>query len=172
MSEELYHPPESVSSNAHISSMEQYREMYERSINSPEEFWAEQADRFCWFKKWDQVRSYNYDVTKGDIKIEWFRGGQCNITANCLDRHLETRGDQVAILWEGNEPGDNKSLTYRELHREVCKFANVLKSHGVKKGDRVSIYMPMVVELAVAMLACARIGAIHSIVLVDFHRTH
>ena len=168
MSEELYHPPESVSSNAHISSMEQYREMYERSINSPEEFWAEQADRFCWFKKWDQVRSYNYDVTKGDIKIEWFRGGQCNITANCLDRHLETRGDQVAILWEGNEPGDNKSLTYRELHREVCKFANVLKSHGVKKGDRVSIYMPMVVELAVAMLACARIGAIHSIVFGGF----
>jgi len=171
MSEELYYPPESVSSKAHIASMEQYREMYERSINSPDEFWAEQAERFCWFKKWDQVRSYNYDVTQGDIQIEWFKGGQCNITSNCLDRHLETRGDQTAILWEGNEPGENKRLTYRELHREVCKFANVLKSHGVKKGDRVSIYMPMVIELSVAMLACARIGAIHSIVFGGFSAT-
>jgi len=171
MSEELYYPLESVSSKAHIASMEQYREMYERSINSPDEFWAEQAERFCWFKKWDQVRSYNYDVTQGDIQIEWFKGGQCNITSNCLDRHLETRGDQTAILWEGNEPGENKSLTYRELHREVCKFANVLKSHGVKKGDRVSIYMPMVIELSVAMLACARIGAIHSIVFGGFSAT-
>jgi acetyl-CoA synthetase len=171
MSEELYYPPESVSSRAHIASMEQYREMYERSVNSPDEFWAEQAERFCWFKRWDQVRSYNYDVTQGDIQIEWFKGGQCNITSNCLDRHLETRGDQTAILWEGNEPGENKSLTYRELHREVCKFANVLKSHGVKKGDRVSIYMPMVVELSIAMLACARIGAIHSIVFGGFSPT-
>ena len=171
MSEELYYPPESVSSKAHIASMEQYREMYEHSVNSPDEFWAEQAERFCWFKRWDQVRSYNYDVTQGDIQIEWFKGGQCNITSNCLDRHLETRGGQTAILWEGNEPGENKSLTYRELHREVCKFANVLKSHGVKKGDRVSIYMPMVIELSIAMLACARIGAIHSIVFGGFSST-
>ena len=171
MSEELYYPPESVSSKAHIASMEQYREMYEHSIHSPDEFWAEQAERFCWFKRWDQVRSYNYDVTQGDIQIEWFKGGQCNITSNCLDRHLETRGGQTAILWEGNEPGENKSLTYRELHREVCKFANVLKSHGVKKGDRVSIYMPMVIELSIAMLACARIGAIHSIVFGGFSST-
>ena len=171
MSEELYYPPESVSSKAHIASMEQYREMYEHSVNSPDEFWAEQAERFCWFKRWDQVRSYNYDVTQGDIQIEWFKGGQCNITSNCLDRHLETRAGQTAILWEGNEPGENKSLTYRELHQEVCKFANVLKSHGVKKGDRVSIYMPMVIELSIAMLACARIGAIHSIVFGGFSST-
>ena len=171
MSEELYYPPESVSSKAHIASMEQYREMYEHSVNSPDEFWAEQAERFCWFKRWDQVRSYNYDVTQGDIQIEWFKGGQCNITSNCLDRHLEKRGGQTAILWEGNEPGENKSLTYRELHQEVCKFANVLKSHGVKKGDRVSIYMPMVIELSIAMLACARIGAIHSIVFGGFSST-
>ena len=171
MSEELYYPPESVSSKAHIASMEQYREMYEHSVNSPDEFWAEQAEHFCWFKRWDQVRSYNYDVTQGDIQIEWFKGGQCNITSNCLDRHLETRGGQTAILWEGNEPGENKSLTYRELHQEVCKFANVLKSHGVKKGDRVSIYMPMVIELSIAMLACARIGAIHSIVFGGFSST-
>jgi acetyl-CoA synthetase len=171
MSEKLYYPPESVSSKAHIGSMEQYREMYERSVNSPDEFWAEQAERFCWFKRWDQVRSYNYDVTQGDIQIEWFKGGQINITSNCLDRHLETRGDQTAILWEGNEPGENKSLTYRELHRKVCKFANVLKSHGVKKGDRISIYMPMVIELSIAMLACARIGAVHSIVFGGFSPT-
>jgi acetyl-CoA synthetase len=171
MNEELYYPPESFSSKAHVSSMEQYREMYERSINSPEKFWAEQAERFCWFKQYDQVRSYNYDVTQGDIQIEWFKGGRCNITSNCLDRHLESIGDQTAILWEGNEPGENKSLTYRQLHREVCKFANVLKSHGVKKGDRVSIYMPMVIELSIAMLACARIGAIHSIVFGGFSST-
>jgi acetyl-CoA synthetase len=171
MSEDLYYPPKSFSSKAHVGSMEQYREMYERSVNSPDEFWAEQAKDFCWFKRCDQIRSYNYDVTQGDIKIEWFKGGQCNITSNCLDRHLETKGDQTAILWEGNEPGENKSLTYRQLHREVCKFANVLKSHGVKKGDRVSIYMPMVIELSIAMLACARIGAIHSIVFGGFSPT-
>ena len=171
MNEELYHPPELISSRAHIASMEQYREMYERSINNPEEFWAEQANKFCWFKKWDQVRSYNYDVTQGDIKIEWFKGGKCNITSNCLDRHLKTKGEQTAIIWEGNEPGENISLTYKELHMEVCKFSNVLKNHGVKKGDRVSIYMPMVVELAIAMLACARLGAVHSIVFGGFSPT-
>tara|TARA_B100000686_G_scaffold261836_1_gene274947 strand:+ start:3531 stop:5510 length:1980 start_codon:yes stop_codon:yes gene_type:complete len=171
MSEEIYYPPEVVASMAHIGSMEQYREMYERSINSPDKFWGEEAEKFCWFKKWDQVRSFNYDVNKGNIKIEWFKGGQCNITSNCLDRHLETKGDQVAILWEGNEPGNNKKLTYKELHKEVCKFSNVLKNHGVKKGDRVSIYMPMVLELAVAMLACARLGAIHSIVFGGFSPT-
>ncbi|MEC9423326.1 MAG: AMP-binding protein, partial [Nitrospinota bacterium] len=171
MSEELYQPPEWISSRAHIASMEQYREMYEQSINNPEEFWAEQANRFCWFKKWDQVRAYNYDVNQGNIKIEWFKGGKCNITSNCLDRHLETKGEQIAIIWEGNEPGENISLTYKELHMEVCKFANVLKNHGVKKGDRVSIYMPMVVELAIAMLACARLGAVHSIVFGGFSPT-
>ena len=171
MSEELYQPPEWISSRAHIATMEQYREMYERSINNPEEFWAEQANHFCWFKKWDQVRSYNYDVNQGDIKIEWFKGGKCNITSNCLDRHLETKGEQTAIIWEGNEPGEKISLTYRQLHTEVCKFANVLKNHGVKIGDRVSIYMPMVIELAVAMLACARLGAVHSIVFGGFSPT-
>ena len=108
MSEEFYYPPEAIASMAHIGSMDQYREMYERSINSPDEFWAEEAERFCWFKKWDQVRSFNFDVTKGNINIEWFKGGQCNITSNCLDRHLETKGDKVAILWEGNEPKSNK----------------------------------------------------------------
>ena len=160
---ELYNPPASIAEKAFIKSMDQYREMYERSIKDPEGFWANEAEQFTWFKKWDKVRDYNYNVKNGKISIEWFKGGKTNITTNCLDRHLESRGDQVALLWEGNEPGENRQVTYRELHGQVCKFANILKKHGVKRGDRVSIYMPMVPELAVAMLACARIGAIHSI---------
>ncbi len=168
MSEEIFYPSKSISAKALIQNMDQYQEMYDRSINEPEKFWAEEADKFTWFKKWDQVRSYNYNVNNGKINIEWFKGAETNITINCLDRHLDKRGDQTAILWEGNEPSENIYLTYRHLHEEVCKFANVLKRHGVKKGDRVSIYMPMVVELAIAMLACARIGAVHSIVFGGF----
>ena len=168
---DIYQPPSNVSANAWIKSMDQYREMYEQSIKDPEGFWAEQAEEFIWFKKWDKVRDYNYDVRKGKIFIEWFQGGTTNITVNCLDRHIESRGDQTAILWEGNEPGETSSLTYRELLDQVCRFGNVLKKHGVKKGDRVSIYMPMIPELAVAMLACARIGAIHSIVFGGFSPT-
>ncbi|MEE8205417.1 MAG: acetate--CoA ligase [Nitrospinaceae bacterium] len=168
---DIYQPPSIVSETAWIQNMDQYREMYERSIKDPEGFWAEQAEQFIWFKKWDQVRDFNYDVKKGKIFIEWFRGAKTNITVNCLDRHIESRGDQTAILWEGNEPGETRSLTYKELLDQVCRFANVLKKHGVKKGDRVSIYMPMVPELAVAMLACARIGAIHSIVFGGFSPT-
>ncbi|MGB1716761.1 MAG: acetate--CoA ligase, partial [Candidatus Latescibacterota bacterium] len=131
-------------------------------------FWAEKAEEFHWFKKWDTICSYNYDMDKGPISIKWFEGGKTNITYNCLDRHLENKGDQSAIIWEGNSPDEDATLTFRELHEQVCKFANVLKSRGVKKGDRVSIYMPMVPELAVAMLACARIGAVHSIVFGGF----
>ncbi|HSW46012.1 MAG TPA: acetate--CoA ligase, partial [Phycisphaerae bacterium] len=158
-------PAPGFAAKAHIGSMEQYREMYERSVKDPEGFWAEIAEGFFWKQKWSKVREYDF---KGDISIKWFIGAKTNITYNCLDRHLEKRGDQVAIIWEGNKPGEDAKLTYRELHEQVCKFANVLKSRGVKKGDRVSIYMPMVKELAVAMLACARIGAIHSIVFGGF----
>ncbi len=168
---EIYNPPKAVSDKAYFKNMDQYTEMYNRSIEDPEKFWSEEADKFVWFKKWDQVRKYNYNVKNGPISIEWFIGGKTNITTNCLDRHLETRADQTAILWEGNEPGTNKALTYRELHEQVCKFSNVLKKHGVAKGDRVTLYMPMVVELAVAMLACARIGAVHSIVFGGFSAT-
>ncbi len=168
---EIYKPSEEASSRAWIKSMDQYREMYQKSIDDPDQFWAEQAEQFVWFKKWDQVRAYNYDVRKGKIFIEFFKGGKTNITVNCLDRHLEKRGDQTAVIWEGNEPGENSSLTYRELTAEVCKFANVLKKHGVKKGDKVSIYMPMIPELMIAMLACARIGAVHSIVFGGFSPT-
>jgi len=168
MADEVYQPSTSLKGRAFINSMEAYHAEYERSIADSEAFWAEKAEEFHWFKKWDTIRSYNYDMDKGPISIKWFEGGKTNITYNCLDRHLENKGDRSAIIWEGNSPDEDATLTFRELHEQVCKFANVLKSRGVKKGDRVSIYMPMVPELAVAMLACARIGAVHSIVFGGF----
>ena len=165
---DMYQPNESFRDKAHLKSLEEYQREYERSAADPEAFWAEQAESFHWFRKWDRVRSYNYDLRKGPVSIKWFEGGKTNIVHNCIDRHLETRGDQTAIIWEGNEPGEDARLTYRELHGQVCRFANVLKARGVGKGDRVSIYLPMIPELAVAMLACARIGAVHSIVFGGF----
>jgi acetyl-CoA synthetase len=148
-----------------ITTFDQYLSEYKRSVDNPEDFWAEQAGNFTWRKKWNKVLEWNFE--KPDVK--WFVGGKLNITENCLDRHLEKRGDQTAIIWEPNDPNaKGASLTYRELHREVCRFANVLKSNGVKKGDRVCIYMPMVPQLAVSVLACARIGAIHSVVFAGF----
>ncbi len=168
MSDEVYQPSASLQGRAHISSMEAYQKEYESSIADPAAFWSEKAEQFHWFKKWDNACSYNYDIDKGPISIKWFAGGKTNITYNCLDRHLDNKGDQTAIIWEGNNPDEDEILTYKELHAQVCKCANVLKSRGVKKGDRVSIYMPMIPELAVAMLACARIGAIHSIVFGGF----
>ncbi|MEC7842998.1 MAG: acetate--CoA ligase [Candidatus Latescibacterota bacterium] len=165
---DLYPPDPSFQSRAHFGSLEDYRKEYQRSIADPEAWWAEQAEEFHWYRKWDSVRSYNYDRREGPISLSWFEGGVTNIVYNCLDRHLDTRGDQTAIIWEGNEPGEDSVLTYAELHEQVCRFANVLKSRGVQKGDRVSIYLPMIPELAVAMLACARVGAIHSIVFGGF----
>ena len=162
---EMFPPESAFSERAHIKSMEQYRKMYQESIDDPEGFWSKMADEFHWQQKWNKVWEYDF---KDTISIKWFLGAKTNITYNCLDRHLDKRGDQVAIVWEGNEPGEDAKLTYRQLHSEVCKFANVLKSRGVKKGDRVSIYMPMVKELAIAMMACARLGAIHSIVFGGF----
>ena len=161
-------PSTSVSSNAYFSSMEEYQKEYQRSINEPEEFWSEVAENFHWYKKWDKVRSFNYDMNNSPIDIKWYTGAKTNVCYNCVDRHLETRANKTAIIWEGNEPGEDKKISYKDLHIEVCKFANVLKSRGVKKGDRISIYMPMVVEATVAMLACARIGAIHSVVFGGF----
>ena len=165
---DLYPPDPSFQSRAHFGSLEDYRKEYQRSIADPEAWWAEQAEEFHWYRKWDSVRSYNYDRREGPISLTWFEGGVTNIVYNCLDRHLDTRGAQTAIIWEGTEPGEDSVLTYAELHEQVCRFANVLKSRGVKKGDRVSIYLPMIPELAVAMLACARVGAIHSIVFGGF----
>ena len=142
-----------------------YQEMYRRSIENPEEFWSEQAEKYLTYtKKWDQVMSYDY-VTGA---IAWFSGAKLNATVNCIDRHLEARGDQIAIIWEGDDPSEQKHISYKELHESVCRFANLLKSRGVRKGDRVSIYMPMIPEAAVAMLGCARIGAVHSVVFGGF----
>ena len=165
---DIYPPPTSFQERAYFKSLEQYQTDYERSIQDPEAYWAEKAGEFHWYKKWDAICSYNYNMDQGPISIKWFEGGKTNVVYNCLDRHLETRADQTAIIWEGNEPGEDGRLTYRELYEQVCKCANVLKSRGVKKGNRVSIYMPMIPELAVAMLACARIGAVHSIVFGGF----
>ena len=143
-----------------------YQAMYRRSIEDPEGFWADMADEHVhWFRKWDRVADWRFD---GDVGIRWFDGARVNVSYNCLDRHLAERGDKPAILWEGDAPGEERQVTFRELHAEVCKFANVLKSKGVRKGDRVCIYMPMVPEAAVAMLACARIGAVHSVVFGGF----
>jgi acetyl-CoA synthetase len=149
---------------AHIDEA-RYRQMYARSIEDPEGFWAEQASAFLdWVQPWDKV--LDWDFSRGHIR--WFEGGKLNVSHNCLDRHLASRGEQIAILWEADDPSTDRKLTYRELHREVCRFANVLKSRGVKKGDRVCIYMPMIPEVAVAMLACTRIGAVHSVVFGGF----
>ena len=164
----LYYPPESFAQKAHIKSFQQYQEMYQRSIEDPEGFWAEVAEEFYWEKKWDQVRSYNFARSKGPIFIKWFEGGKTNICYNCVDRNLEKLGGQPALLWEGNEPGEDRVLTYQDLYDEVTKFANVLKGFGLQKGDRVTIYLPMIPELPIAMLACARIGVIHSVVFGGF----
>jgi len=149
--------------NAYINT-EKYEEMYKQSIEDPENFWAEQADKVDWTKKWDKVMDYNFNTA--DIK--WYLGGKLNVTYNCIDRHLEKRGDQTAIIWESDDPNLDKSYTYKELHKEVSLFSNVLKKHNVKKGDVVIIYMPMIPELSIAVLACARIGAIHSVVFGGF----
>ena len=168
MSSELYQPIASLQNRALVNTFESYKQEYDRSIADPEKFWSEKAEEFHWYKKWDNVCSYNYDMTKAPVSIKWFEGAKTNITYNCLDRHLDTKGDEPAIIWEGNNSDEDETLTFTELHERVCKFSNILKDRGVKKGDRVSIYMPMVPELAVAMLACARIGAVHSIVFGGF----
>ncbi len=160
-----FDPPEEFSRNAHISSLDQYRELYQKSVADPEGFWAGVAERLHWFKKWDTVR--DYDFVNG--KIQWFSGGTLNVSYNCLDRHvLAGNGDKTALIWEGNDPAESKTFTYSELLEDVQKFANVLKAMGVKKGDRVCIYMQMIPQLPVAMLACTRIGAVHSIVFGAF----
>jgi len=160
----VFYPPEKLSEKAHIKSPDGYKKIYQRSVDDPEGFWAEMAEQLHWYKKWDRVLVEDFK----EAKHQWFVGGKLNVSYNCLDRHLKTwRKNKAAIVWEG-DIGDSRTLTYQQLHREVCKFASVLKKHGVKKGDRVSIYLPMIPELPVAMLACARIGAIHSVVFGGF----
>jgi len=166
---EIYPIPEKAKKKAWISGRDAYDKLWKKSVEKPEEFWAEIAEQqVTWFKKWDKVMDYNFDIKKGPIYVKFFEGGKLNVSYNCLDRHLEKRGNQVAIQWEGNEPGEERAITYKQLHEEVCKFANVLKAKGVQKGDRVCLYMPMVPELGIAALACSRIGAIHCIVFGGF----
>ncbi|MDH3473776.1 MAG: acetate--CoA ligase, partial [Rhodospirillales bacterium] len=143
-----------------------YFKLYEKSVKDPEDFWGEQGKRIDWIKPYSQVKDVSFGPE--NVHIKWFHDGTLNASANCLDRHLESRGGQTAILWEGDDPNDSKAITYRELHEQVCRLGNAMKNEGVKKGDRVTIYMPMIPEAAVAMLACARIGAIHSVVFGGF----
>ena len=165
MADPVFYPNQEFSDRALIGSLDQYRDLYEKSMSDPDTFWSEVADRITWYKKWDTVREF--DFVKGNIK--WFDGAKLNVSYNCLDRHVEAgHGDQTAIIWEGNNPEEDQAFTYSELLAEVQKFANVLKSLGVEKGDRVCLYMQMIPQLPVAMLACARIGAVHSVVFGAF----
>ena len=160
----IFYPPEELSRKAYIKSVDEYRQIYQRSISDPERFWGEMAEQIDWYKKWDKVLVENF----AEGKHEWFVGGKLNVCYNCLDRHLGTwRKNKAALIWEG-DIGDSRVLTYHQLFREVCRFANTLRKFGVKKGDRVAIYLPMIPELVIAMLACARIGAIHSVVFGGF----
>ncbi len=165
MTDELFPVPASVAQAAHVDRAA-YEEMYRRSVEDPEGFWGEHGKRIDWFKPYSKVKDVSYG--KDDLHVRWYYDGTTNAAYNCLDRHLEKHGDQTAIIWEGDDPSESRHITYRELHADVCKFANVLKSQGVKKGDRVTVYMPMIPEAAVAILACARIGAVHSVVFGGF----
>ena len=166
MSDEMvFDVPADIAANALIDDAK-YKEMYEASVADPDGFWGEHGKRIDWIKPYTKVKNTHYGTD--DVSIKWYEDGSLNASVNCIDRHLETRGDQTAIIWEGDEPDQDAKITYRQLHEEVCRFANVLKARGVKKGDRVTIYMPMIPEASYAMLACARIGAVHSIVFGGF----
>jgi acetyl-CoA synthetase len=166
--DEVYEPSEAFRQRAHVSSMEEYERIYERSVEEPEAFWEEQADRIDWFEPFDTVRDVSFEPR--NVDINWYEGGVTNACYNAVDRHLDDRADQTALIFEPDDPQEQETqhITYRDLHREVSRFANVLKKHGVEKGDRVTIYLPMIPEAAYAMLACARIGAIHSVVFAGF----
>ena len=165
MADKVYEVPAEWTKRAFIDSAK-YRAMYDRSLSDPNGFWAEQAKRIHWFKHFTKVKNTSFD--RPNVSIKWFEDGTTNAAYNCIDRHLATRGDQVAIIWEGDDPKESKKITYRELHDQVCRLANVLRNRNVEKGDRVTIYLPMIPEAAYAILACARIGAIHSVVFGGF----
>ena len=165
MAKKFHKPTAEFAANSHANSAK-YEEMYAASLRDPESFWAEQGRRLDWIKPYTIVKNTTFNHS--DVSIKWYEDGQLNVSANCIDRHLPTRGEQVAIIWEGDDPNDSKNITYNQLHEKVCKLANVYKSLGVKKGDRVVLYMPMIPEAAFAMLACNRIGAVHSIVFAGF----
>ena len=165
MSDQIYPPSASFVANAKINKSD-YDSMYAKSVNNPEDFWSEHGKRIDWIKPFSKVK--NVDFSHPNVSIKWFEDGQLNVSANCIDRHLDKRSEQTAIIWEGDNPDESKHISYAELHRQVCKLSNVYKKLGVKKGDRVVLYLPMVPEAAYAMLACARIGAVHSIVFAGF----
>ena len=165
MSNDVHAVPEAFASNALIDDA-RYQAMYTQSVENPDAFWAEQGKRLDWIKPFTKVKNTTYEYP--GVSIKWYEDGELNVSANCIDRHLESRGDQVAIIWEGDDPSVDKKITYRQLHEHVCRLANALKEQGITKGDRVVIYMPMIPEAAYAMLACARIGAVHSIVFGGF----
>jgi len=166
MSDQTIFPvPEIIAKNSFIDN-DKYLELYQQSLDEPETFWAEQGNRIDWIKPYTKIKDVSYQ--KENVHIKWYYDGTLNACENCIDRHLPSRGDQVAIIWEGDNPGEDKKITYKELHKEVSKFANAMKSLGVKKGDRVTIYLPMIPEIAVAVMACARIGAIHSVIFGGF----
>jgi acetyl-CoA synthetase len=164
MSDQLLPVPKDWAAKAYVDAAK-YQAMYQASIDDPVKFWGEHGKRIDWIKPYSQVKDVDYT---GDVRIRWYYDGVLNVSANCVDRHLARRGDQTAIIWEGDDPADSKHITYREMHEQVCRLANVLKARGVKKGDRVTVYMPMIPEAAYAMLACTRIGAIHSVVFGGF----
>ena len=163
--DDLYKPSNKIVENAHINKSK-YEEMYKESISNPIKFWSEHGKRIDWIKNYEKVRDFSYD--QKNLYIKWFEDGTLNASYNCIDRHLKNNGNKTAIIWEGDNPDEQKSITYNELYKNVCKFANVLKKLGAKKGDRITIYMPMIPEAAYAMLACTRIGAIHSVVFGGF----
>jgi acetyl-CoA synthetase len=165
MSEKVYAVPAEWASRAWVDE-QKYQSMYKRSVEDPEGFWGDVGKRVDWIKPYSKIKNVSYGP--GDVSIKWYEDGTLNVAANCIDRHLRTRGDQVAIIWEGDDPTVDEQITYRQLHERVCKFANVMKANGVKKGDRVTVYLPMIPEAAYAMLACARIGAVHSVVFGGF----
>ena len=165
MEEHVYKVSDDWQKRAHINKAN-YEAMYKASIEDPEAFWGEHGTRIDWIKPFTNVRNTTFGPP--DVSIRWFEDGTTNAAMNCIDRHLDSRGDQVAIIWEGDDPSQSKQITYRQLYAEVCRFANTLKATGVKKGDRVTLYMPMIPEAAYAILACARIGAIHSVVFGGF----
>ena len=161
----IFQPSDALAKHAHIDA-DGYQTLYAESIADPDAFWAKHGKRIDWIKPYSQISDVSYDAK--DLHIKWFADGSLNAAANCLDRHLAERGDQTAIIWEGDEPDQQRHISYKELHEDVCKFANVLKANGAKKGDRITLYMPMIPEAAIAMLACVRIGAVHSVVFGGF----
>ena len=165
MSEKIYEVPAEWKQRAFVDEAK-YRDMYKRSLTDPNAFWAKEAKRIHWYTTPTKVKNASFDAK--NVSIKWFEDGVTNVAYNCIDRHLPKRAKQIAIIWEGDDPSQDKKITYQELHDEVCRFANILRNRNVEKGDRVTIYMPMIPEAAYAMLACARIGAIHSVVFGGF----